>query len=313
MSFKPLKFLEIKNKGVFYAFLAMISAATAGFFYARTFSLDPQLNPLFVGFIRILFGFLPAFILILRRRSLSVIRTTDHKNLILWGICGAATITTYFYSVRLVGVGLTQFLGAIQSLVILIATWGVLHHNVKRDRLLSVIMSLTGILFILNPFKAVSGFSTSLLPGIGSGVCAGFAYFWLSKCKSKIRFEVVSLYWAIPSFLAQLILITESSFHITLNFNFPSTIWSGVIAGGFLTALAQIFFSLAIQEGDAFLASLVGYVGAILNVIFDWSLGLIQLSHTLIYGIVLIFLGSVVFPYLQHNRIRVQNLFFSKN
>lgn len=277
---------------------ASIAMAGAGVFYSLAFKSDRNLSPYFVATIRIIFAFGPIFFLLttnqLKHCSLQHWRDT---NLLLWGVFGSLTLATYFLSVPLAGVGITQFLGSIQGFVLLLTLWPSLAKSQKKIRFLSVFISMGGLFLLLIARNRDLAFNlSSWVPGIASGVFAGLAYTHLGPASKRHNPAIVSLFWGIPSLLTLALLTKMSNEDVFKWTQLSSQTFLYVLTGGALTALGQLFFSKAARGIDLVVATLFMYLVSVVNLLFDVTTGAISLSSTETFGILIIIFGSAILP-----------------
>jgi drug/metabolite transporter (DMT)-like permease len=285
------------NRGIFFAILSFLSFALAGVIYTLLYREQPLIQSEVVALVRILFGFVPSIILLICGVPVRTFFRFRDLSLVLWGVFGAATIVSYYISIPAAGVGLTQFLGALQGLVMLIGLWNGMSRRNRRYRLFYVMISLCGLALVLNPFGGEpNGRSWSWLPGVSYGLFAGLAYLFLNSASSRNSAAIISLYWAVPSLCVQFGLIKGGWVPSQGGLVYADRVWLMVVLGGGLTALSQYFFSLAAQDGKVLFATLLCYIGAVLNICFDLWLGLTQFSAILCLGLILVFFGSAILP-----------------
>lgn len=290
-------------KELVFVLLSVLTLALAGFFYSLAFQQNRTLSPFFVAAIRVLFAFIPILYLMSTKQiSLDTLRQWKDTSLILWGLFGALTIATYFLSIPLAGVGFTQFLGSIQGLVILFGLWPILSQVHRKNRLISVLISLLGLLLLVSTKKStnfVSGWTW--LPGICSGVFAGLAYTHLGAASKRHQPAVVSLYWGIPSLLTIILLTAFYSENILTWIDYSPKLFIFTTLGGGMTALSQFFFTKAARHIDLVFATLLTYLASVANLIFDVAVGSTSLSKAQTLGITFIFFGSAIWPYWKRN------------
>ena len=301
--------------GIILTIASSITLMFAGLCYSYVFKKEATISPNFVAFFRIILSFIPPLILFFKTKSFSTLFGIERRFLFLWGISGSITVTTYFISSKAIGIGMTQFLSSIQSVIIIIGSPFVLNIKFKWSSLIGVIFSVVGLLVILLPEMIDNlNFATTvgkisknsfdfnlILIGLVSGIFSGVAYLFMAKARISNRFEVITLYWAIPSFFAQLIFFGGTKIFSQIKiYDYSTNIWFLIFLGGILTLLSQIFLSEAYRYGKVIFATFFYFIGSLINVTFEIYQGQIILTHALKFGILLILFGSVFIPLFFH-------------
>jgi drug/metabolite transporter (DMT)-like permease len=305
--------------GIILSVVSTICLAVAGILYSYCFLLKPNLNPLIIALVRIVLGFLPPLFFILKKRSVLKLIGKNRRDLIFWGLAGAATVTTFFFSSQLVGVGITQMLSSIQGLVFFFGAPILLNESPRWRNLTGLLLSILGLNFILSSRAATVALvgansvtiGKSMLFGILSGFFGGIAYLFMVRCRKTDCSEVIAFYWAVPSLILQLALLYNGSFKSESNSNFyhqlgvPEIVWICAVCGGILTVISQLVLAEAYSYGNVVLITLITYLGPIINLSVDVFIGKILLSTNLLIGVFLIIFGSGIFPILNRETLFV--------
>jgi drug/metabolite transporter (DMT)-like permease len=283
--------------GLSYALASTLCLTLAGFCYSYSFYREPALHPSLAALIRVLVAFVPPIYLVCKTQTVSCLKVVNVRDLLIWGVAGAATVTTYFIASQQLGTGLTQFLSSTQGLVLILFGPFLLNKPFKWENVFSMIFIGVGLYFVLVPSDSHFQFSNAILFGILSGVCAGIAYIFMARARHRNRNEIIHLYWAIPSILVQLFLLTQNKNTWAFDFE-DSHVWITLIGGGIFTMLSQIFLSEAFQTTSIILITTISSFGYVLNLFFDISIGKLKPGSQLEIGILVMLFGSIGLPFL---------------
>jgi drug/metabolite transporter (DMT)-like permease len=298
--------------GVLLTVASTICLALAGILYSYCFTLKPNLSPAVIAMVRILVGFLPPLLFVARYRSILPLLGNNRRDLAFWGLAGSATVTTFFFSTQLVGVGITQMLSSVQGLVFFCGAPFLLKERLKWQNLIGLIFSIIGLNFVIISRNSTSIFkleqsiieSRSILYGLLSGIFGGIAYLFMVRCRRTNCPEVIAFYWAVPSLILQIFLVfylsadykNKFSIYSYLVNNITNIIWFCALLGGILTATSQLLLAESYRHGNAVLLTLITYLGPLINLSVDVISGKILLNYNLKIGFFLIVFGSGVFP-----------------
>jgi drug/metabolite transporter (DMT)-like permease len=306
--------------GVMLSSASTICLALAGILYSYCFWLKPNLNPSILVMIRVLVGFLPPLFFLLKKKSILKLMGNNRIDLVFWGLAGSATVTTFFFSSQKVGVGITQMLSSVQGFVFFFGAPILLNESRRWNNLIGLVLSIIGLNYILISRMPLAGQANgiteisneSLLFGIASGIFGGIAYLFMARCRKTNSPEVIAFYWAVPSFLLQLVLLfyghNAHGGHFysiaDTELQLPNSIWLYAFGGGSLTALSQILLSESYKHGNVVLLTLITYLGPLINILADVVFGKVIFSANLLVGVFLIVFGSGVFPLLSQASFR---------
>lgn len=272
-----------------------------------------QFHPVQLTFLRFLIGAVvlsPLAIKNLKERKLSLTKD-DFSFFILQGfICIVVSMTFYQLAVINGKASIVAILFSCNPIFVIPFAYFIIKEKIYKHTIISLLLSISGILSIMNPFRMISnpyGIIFSLLAAIVFALHAV-----IGKTRSNRYGGIIQTcfsFYAGSFQMIILILITKISFistwlsdynlkvfanipilhGITLN-SIPSLIYIGI----FVTGLGYTFYFLAIEKTSATTASLVFYIKPALAPILALIILKESMAPTTIIGILLIILGSVV-------------------
>lgn len=270
-------------------------------------------NPLQMNFIRFFIGSLlltPLAIRSLRKRGVKL-EMADFRFFALSGfICVVVSMTLYQLAVMSAKASIVAILFSCNPIFVIPLAYFILGEKIYKSTIISLLLSLVGIVFIMNPFQlsaSVSGIVLTLL------AAATFALYGVNGKRRTQKYGGVAL--TAYSFLFGsiemliVILITKIGFvadilrgaglgkfadvpilrGITLQ-SLPGLLYIGI----FVTGLGYAFYLLSMEETSASTASLVFYIKPALAPVLAFLILREPITVMMLIGIAFIIAGSVV-------------------
>ncbi|MGH4137908.1 DMT family transporter [Clostridium sp.] len=272
-----------------------------------------QFNPIQISFLRFFIGsilLLPLAQKSLRGRKLSLSKD-DIKFFILTGfICVVVSMTFFQLSILYCKASLVAILFSCNPIFVVAFAFFLTGEKVYKHTIISIILSIFGMLCILNPFNITISFKGIIFIMISSITFA--LYGVISSTKSKrLGGVVLTCFTFLMGSLEMLVLILITKLTFVSNFlsnngykefsNIP--IFQGITLHNisilayisiFVTGLGYTFYILAMEETSASTASIIFFIKPALAPI----LALIVLKESIalntIIGIVFIIIGSII-------------------
>ncbi|MCF6515633.1 EamA family transporter [Lactobacillus sp. S2-2] len=274
-----------------------------------------QFSPIQLNLIRFFIGgivLLPFAIKSMHKQNLKI-KMSDWKVFFLTGLfCVIVSMSLYQMSILYDDPGIVAVLFSSNPLFALIFSYLILNEKISRTNFISLIVSLLGLVVIVNPFNL--SHPIGLFLGLLSALTFGF-YSIFSRYESfKHNFDGITLtsFTFIAGSIELLIVIGATHIPTIANFlesskglkvfantpilqnvnlsNLPIILFTGicVTGGGFA------FYFLAMQEAGVSIASLVFFIKPGLAPILAMLLIGEKISLTVWIGIVIILIGSVI-------------------
>lgn len=272
-----------------------------------------KFNPIQLTFIRFFIGgimLLPLAISNIRRRKISI----DVKSLKFFALSGfiCVVISMVLFQLAVLNgkASVVAILFSCNPIFVIPLAYVMLNESVYKDTIASMIISMLGIIFIMNPFNmggSVKGIILTLLSAVT------FALYGVigKRRSSEYGGIVLSSFSFIMGSFEMFILIMISKISFVSSFfdekglkifaNIPimqgislSTIPSLIYIGIFVTGLGYTFYFLAMEETSASTASLVFYIKPALAPILALIILKEVITVNMIIGIGLIIVGSCI-------------------
>jgi len=275
--------------------------------------LSGQFNPMQMNFLRFFIGsiiLLPIAIKNLKARHLKL-NKSDFKFFILTGfICVVVSMSLYQLSILYNKASIVAILFSCNPIFVIPFAYFMLGEKIYKHTIVSLIISLIGIVFILNPFKLTGTFLgmaliflsaiTFALYGVisakkssryGGIVCSCFSF--LMGSAEMLILILISKIPTVASLLTQKGFKTFANIPIvsgiTLS-NLPSLIFIGV----FVTGFGYSFYFLAMEKTSVATASIVFYLKPALAPVLSLIVLKEALGLNTLIGIGLILLSSFI-------------------
>lgn len=272
-----------------------------------------KFNPIQLTFIRFFIGgiiLLPLAISNIKKRKISI----DGKSFGFFAISGfiCVVVSMVLFQLAILNgkASVVAILFSCNPIFVIPLAYVMLKESVYKDTIASMIISMIGIMFIMNPFNmggSVKGIILTLLSAVTFAL-----YGVVGKRKSSEYGGIVlsSLSFIMGSFeMLILIMISKISFissffdkmGLKIFSNIPilqgislSTIPSLIYIGIFVTGLGYTFYFMAMEETSASTASLVFYIKPALAPILALIILKEAITSNMIIGIGLIIAGSFI-------------------
>ncbi|WP_413628018.1 DMT family transporter [Fructilactobacillus vespulae] len=277
-----------------------------------------QFNPMQLNLIRFTLGglvILPFAIVRLKklRHRLTV---ADWKIFSFTGLlCVVVSMTLYQLAIVYGEPAIVAVLFSCNPVFALIFAYLILKENISRTDIISLILSVVGLLVIIDPFKLTNpiGISLAIL------AAATFGFYSIMSQASSLKIHVDGVIMTGFTFIAGavellvIILVTKipavasymesvswlkafADVPIFTNVNLPN-LWILAFVGIGVTGGGFAFYFLALQNGGVSMASLVFFFKPVLSPIFAYFLIGEQIGLRSTIGIMIIILGSIVTLY----------------
>lgn len=272
-----------------------------------------KFNPIQLTFIRFFIGgiiLLPLAIVNVKKRKISLNKESIKFFSISGLICVVISMVLYQLAVLNCKASMVAVLFSCNPVFVIALAYVMLGEKIYKDTIISMIISIIGMVFIMNPFNmtsSVKGIIFTLLSAvtfalygvIGKGKSKEYGGIVLSSFSfimGSIEMFIIMLISRISfvsSFLDKSGLKIFSNIPILHNVNI-SNMGSLIYIGIFVTGLGYVFYFLAMDETSASTASLVFYIKPALAPIFASIVLKEVISINMILGILLIIVGSCI-------------------
>lgn len=298
------------KKGILYIFLATILFSSMEIVLKI---ISTQFHPLQITLLRFVIGSVvlaPMAVKKLKLKGLSI-EKSDLVYFMLTGfICVVVSMTFYQLAILYTKASIVAVIFSCNPVFVIPLAHYILKEKIYRTTIFSMLISLAGIISILNPFNisvSISGVTFAVLSAVAFALYGVVGKFKTAKYGS-IVFTCFSFFMgSIELFLIIILsriefianLLTNSSLKGFANIpliagiqlsNIPSIIYIGI----FVTGLGYTFYFLAMEETSATTASIVFFIKPALAPV----LALLIISETIapntLLGIVLIIIGSSI-------------------
>ena len=219
----------------------------------------------------------------------------DKKKLILRGLFGTASLTSFFYALHHVPLGSAITIVNIKPLIILLVAFFFLKEKVQSWQWLCFMLSFVGI-------AVVKGFDTridtlGLLSVLGAAVFAAVAHTLVRLLRKTDHPNVIIFYFAL----------------VTLPIITPFTIWFWkmpqgfdwvfLIAIGVITHYGQLFLTKAYQSDEMAKVSNIYYLGFVFAVVYGYFFFHETYTYSTAFGLFLIVSGVLLNMKIQHRSV----------
>lgn len=206
-----------------------------------------------IVFFRNFIGLLFLIPLALRRRlSLRTKRLGLHA---IRGIFGVIAMSLYFYAIAHLPLADAVLLNYTSPLFISFFAFLLLKEQLNKNRKLSIVIGLVGVLCIFHPSSAIA--SLAGLLGLLSGVAAGLAQVSIKKLSATESSLLIVIMFAFFGCAFTLV-------PMLLDFTVPDTRgWLALIGVGFMGSLGQLSLTQAYKLAPASQVSPLGYFGLV--------------------------------------------------
>ncbi|MCB2295632.1 DMT family transporter [Clostridium algoriphilum] len=272
-----------------------------------------QFNPIQISFLRFFIGSILLFPLAmksLRKRGISLSKS-DFKFFLLTGfIFVVVSMTFYQLAILYCKASLVAILFSCNPVFVVTFAFFFIGEKLYKHTIISMVLSIVGMICILNPFNMTIGFMGIVFIIISS---VTFAFYSVISNKRSEKFGgvVINCFTFLFGSLEMLvlILITKLSFvssffssnglkefsnvpifHGITLYNLPILAYISI----FVTGLGFTFYTLAAQETSASTASIVFFIKPALAPILALIILKEAIEINTIIGIVFIIIGSVI-------------------
>ncbi|AKA70743.1 DMT family transporter [Clostridium scatologenes] len=288
------------KKGYIFIILTALFYSTqeiSGKFLASKGKMDPFQVMFIVFFIGAIILF-PLAIKDIKSKNIEI----DFNDLIYIGICGvlSATISMSMlqFAVTYTQASTSAVLFCTNSIFTVPFAYFILKEKVKKTTLISMAISLVGVVIIFQPAKVISGMNSSR-DFIGILFAFGAAIVWslytvLSKKKINkyggYVFNFIAFSFGVLALLLILIFTNRPIFHGVTTNNIIVLLYMGI----FIKAIGYICYLGAVKETSAVTASTVFLIKPALATILSVVVLSEKIALSTIVGIVFIVLGSYI-------------------
>ncbi|USS90427.1 DMT family transporter [Fructilactobacillus carniphilus] len=277
-----------------------------------------QFNPIQLNLIRFTLGglvILPFAFSHLKKQQRQL-HWSDWKVFGLTGfLCVVISMTLYQLAIEYGEPAIVAVLFSCNPVFALIFAYLILHEHVSRADVISLVLSVIGLLVIVNPFKLTDplGIFFAIL------AAATFGFYSIMSQASSLRVQLDGVVMTGFTFIAGaiellgLILITKippvaagmrsvgwlkpfADIPILTNVNLPN-LWILLFVGVAVTGGGFAFYFLALQEGGVTMASLVFFFKPVLSPIFAFFLIGEHSSLSTMIGVAIIIVSSLITLY----------------
>jgi drug/metabolite transporter (DMT)-like permease len=275
--------------------------------------LSGQFNPMQMNFLRFFIGsiiLLPIAIKNLKKRHL-ILNKGDFKFFMLTGfICVVVSMSFYQLSILYSKASIVAILFSCNPIFIIPFAYFMLGEKVYKHTIVSLIISLIGLVFILNPFKLTASILGIVLTFLSA---AFFALYGVISTKKSSRYGgiVCSCFSFLIGSAEMLILILITKIPVISSSltnagyktfaNIPiikgitlSTMPSLIFIGVFITGLGYSFYFLSMEITSAATASIVFYIKPALAPVLSFIFLKEAMGVNTFIGIAFILLSSCI-------------------
>lgn len=212
------------------------------------------------------------------------------------GVMGTVALVCIFYAVTILLLAEATLLQYLYPVFTSVLAFFFLKEKIFKSTVLSILLSLTGLLIIVQPdflFGRVGlgsnpipmdGLLFALLGALGTS----FAYVLVRRLSAAESPSVIIFYFP-------LVALPVSCLMLGSGFVMPQGIsWLLLIAVGIFTQIAQFFLTLAIKNETAGKVTAFSYVQVIFSAIIGWVFFSENLTATTLLGAVFIIGGAMV-------------------
>ncbi|WMW24993.1 EamA family transporter [Methanolobus sediminis] len=251
-------------------------------------------------FYKQLFGLLSLLIFIVLTGKLSqIVPRRKKKYLLLLGFINTCTIFSYFTCIKYTSFSVAILMLYTAPMYVTILSPLVLKEKITRKGVVALILSLIGLLFIVDMENVATGLSLGInggsgyLLGIAAGILSGLSF---GSEIVTIRYikddysSVALLFWY--TFVGVILLIPLSGGtpeHVIID-NMPMLIFFGIIN----TALAAVLYVSGISQIEAQKGSILALLEPVSGIFFDFTIVHTPLLIDTVIGCVFILFGAYI-------------------
>lgn len=255
------------------------------------------------SFIRVLMNCLFVVTLCFYRKDFRSLWGDARPSLWLWGIAGAATVISYFCSVKLIGVGEATFLYTSYAIFITVMGPWVAKESHSVWVWFAVLGASFGYYLMKSP-QMNHEMALGKTLGLTSGFFAAIAYLFVRRIGMTNSALTIMAYWCAACLLVHLFIFLL----VPLDWPSEPMQWLAILLAGIFATLAQLFTAMAFQRGPAAPVAAVSYLAPVLGTFIDCLFfGLILLPKGYL-GIALVLCFGVLLPFLRQKPIRRDTL-----
>jgi len=272
-----------------------------------------QFNPIQVSFLRFFIGallLLPLALKNLRNRGVHI-NKDDFKFFLLTGfICVVVSMTFYQLAILYCKASLVAILFSCNPVFVVTFAFFLIGEKLYKHTIISMILSIIGMICILNPFKMTISLQGIIFIMISSITFALYSVISNKRCV-KFGGVVITCFSFLLGSLEMLVLIFISKLSFIATFfsinglkefsNIP--IFQGITLQNmpilayisiFVTGLGYTFYILAMEETSASTASIVFFIKPALAPILALIILKEAIAINTIIGIIFIIVGSII-------------------
>jgi drug/metabolite transporter (DMT)-like permease len=241
--------------------IAAVLWSLAGIFAKQIHGMSAQS----IIFYRVLFAFAIFFIFIFISGNIKIIELKDKKiYLLLFGILQVGTMLTFFISILQGSVSIAVLLLYTAPVYITILSPWLLKERSTKKGIIALILSLIGILLIVNPQKLdFTQYPVGILAGIASGIIYSFQIM-TSKYASSTYSGYSQAFWSFPVAIMILLPVGIAPFDIVLD-----NLGYLILLSIFPTILAISLYFNGLKKVKAHSASILGLIEPLSAVILS--------------------------------------------
>ncbi|WP_162272980.1 DMT family transporter [Methanolobus vulcani] len=246
------------------------------------------------------FGLVSLLIFIVLTGKLSqIVPRRKKKYILLLGFINTCTIFSYFTCIKYTSFSVAILMLYTAPMYVTLLSPLVLKEKITRKGVVALILSLTGLLFIVNIGNVVTGISLGIngnngyLIGIAAGILSGLSF---GSEIVTIRYikddysSVALLFWY--TFIGVILLIPLSGGvpQPVIIDNMPMLIFFGIIN----TAIAALLYVSGISQIEAQKGSILALLEPVSGIFFDYTIVHTPLLMNTIIGCVFILFGAYI-------------------
>ncbi len=254
-------------------------------------------------FYKQLFGLLSLLIFIVLTGKLSqIVPRRKKKYLLLLGLINTFTIFSYFTCIKYTSFSVAILMLYTAPMYVTILSPLVLKEKITKKGVVALILSLTGLLFIIDTGNVVAGLSLgmnggngggSYLLGIAAGILSGFAFgseIVIIRYIKDDYSSVALLFWYTLIGVVLLLPLSGGVPDAVIIDNMPMLIFFGIIN----TALAALLYVSGISQIEAQKGSILALLEPVSGIFFDFTIVHTPLIMNTVIGCVFILFGAYI-------------------
>jgi drug/metabolite transporter (DMT)-like permease len=251
-------------------------------------------------FYKQLFGLLSLLIFIILTGKLSqIVPRRKKKYILLLGFINTCTIFSYFTCIKYTSFSVAILMLYTAPMYVTLLSPLVLKEKITRKSLVALILSLTGLLFIVDLGNVITGLSLGIsmgngyLIGIAAGILSGFSF---GSEIVTIRYikddysSVALLFWYTFIGVILLIPLSGGAPDPVIIDNMPMLVFFGIIN----TALAAVLYVSGISQIEAQKGSILALLEPVSGIFFDYTIVHTPLLMDTVIGCIFILFGAYI-------------------